>query len=79
MVNARPRVIKTAIPKTCSHVSTIVDETIPSFNPKPEAMAGSGMDRPHAASAIAFGFGLNETMRCQSERAPQETHNGGVP
>jgi len=31
-----------------------------SFNPKPEAMAASGMDRPHAAPAIASGFGLNE-------------------
>jgi len=31
-----------------------------SFNPKPEAMADSGMDRPHVAPAIAFGFGLNE-------------------
>ena len=28
-----------------------------SFNPKPEAMADSGMDRP---LAIASGFGLNE-------------------
>ncbi|MBC8871284.1 MAG: hypothetical protein H8E44_17800 [Planctomycetes bacterium] len=31
-----------------------------SFNPKPEAMVGSGMDRPDAARAIASGFGLNE-------------------
>jgi len=30
------------------------------FNPKPEAMAGNGMGRPHAAPAIASGFGLNE-------------------
>ena len=30
------------------------------FNPKPEAMAGKGMDRPHVAPAIASGFGLNE-------------------
>jgi hypothetical protein len=28
-----------------------------SFNPKPEAMAGSGMNRPHAASTIDSGFG----------------------
>ena len=31
-----------------------------SFNPKPEAMARVGMDRPRAAPAIAFGFGLND-------------------
>jgi len=31
-----------------------------SFNPKPEAMAGSEIDRPHVAPAIAAGFGLNE-------------------
>ena len=30
-----------------------------SFNPKPEAMAGSGLDCPLAAPAIASGFGLN--------------------
>jgi hypothetical protein len=30
------------------------------FNPKPKTMARSGMDGPHVAPAIAFGFGLNE-------------------
>jgi len=30
------------------------------FNPKAEAMAGSGMRGPHVAPAIASGFGLNE-------------------
>jgi hypothetical protein len=34
-----------------------------SFNPKPEAMADSGMDRPPVAPAVAFGFGLNEQPR----------------
>jgi len=33
-----------------------------SFNPKPEAMADFGMDEPHVAPAIAFGFGLNEEV-----------------
>jgi len=37
-----------------------VAQRLNSFNPKPEAMAGSGMDRPHVAPAIASGFGLNE-------------------
>jgi len=36
------------------------DETTSSFNPKPEAMVGSGMDRPRVAPTIASGFGLNE-------------------
>jgi len=31
-----------------------------SFNPKPEAMVGSGMDRPQVAPTIASGFGLND-------------------
>jgi len=30
-----------------------------SFNPKPEAMAGSETDRPHVAPAVASGLGLN--------------------
>jgi len=38
----------------------IVGETTKSFNPKPEAMADSGMDRLRAATTIAFG--LDETM-----------------
>jgi len=33
-----------------------------SFNPKPEAMARIAMDRPHLASAITSGFGLNEEV-----------------
>jgi len=33
-----------------------------SFNPKPEAMAGTGMDRLHEAPTIASGFGLNEEV-----------------
>ena len=31
-----------------------------SFNPKPEAMASNLIDCPHAAPAIASGFGLND-------------------
>jgi len=30
------------------------------FNPKPEAMAGGRIDRPHVTPAVATGFGLNE-------------------
>jgi len=37
-----------------------------SFSPKPEAMAGSGMDHPHVAPAIASGFGLNDRQRMQT-------------
>ncbi|MBL7042301.1 MAG: hypothetical protein ISR77_26930 [Pirellulaceae bacterium] len=33
------------------------------FNPKPKAMAGSGMDGLCATPAIAFGFGLNGLMQ----------------
>ncbi len=42
------------------HTATSKDWHICPFNPKPEAMAGSGMDSPHVAPAIASGFGLNE-------------------
>jgi hypothetical protein len=31
-------------------------------------MAGSGMDRPHVASAIASGFGLNEIVHRRNRR-----------
>ncbi len=41
-----------------------------SFNPKPEAMAGSDMDCPHVAPAIAFGFGfgLNDAAERSDSR-----------
>ena len=42
-----------------------------SFNPKPKAMARSGMDGPHIAPAIAFGFGLNEIMHWQNRGVAQ--------
>ena len=41
-------------------MTQVQEWNIGSFNPKPEAMAGSGIDRPHVAPAIASGFGLNE-------------------
>jgi hypothetical protein len=41
---------------------------VSSFNPKPEAMAGSGIDRPHVAPTIASGFGLKEYSQNQYER-----------
>ncbi len=42
--------------------SVRADGATSSFNPKPEAMAGSGIDRPRAAPAIASGFGLNDEL-----------------
>ena len=47
-----------------------------SFNPKPEAMAGSEMDRPQAAPAIASGFGLNEDAISISPASQPQTEEG---
>ena len=47
-----------------------------SFNPKPEAMAGSGIDRPRVAPAIASGFGLNDEAFRRHENAPETTGLG---
>ncbi|MBC8870812.1 MAG: hypothetical protein H8E44_15420 [Planctomycetes bacterium] len=57
-----------------------------SFNPKPKATACSGIDAPHVAPAIAFGFGLDGLLqdfggeglerRSRKRIAPAVSHPG---
>ena len=59
-----PRAFPDSIPLTVEYDS---------FNPKPEAMVGSRMDRPRIAPAIASGFGLNEQTHHRSTDAGDES------
>ena len=46
-----------------------------SFDPKPEAMADRRMDDPHAAPAIASGFGLNGAAAGRNQKCAQDDNN----